>query len=215
MRIIYIPRRSVVIDVPTVTTNSVTSITSTTAVSGGNVTSDGGAEVTEYGVEWSLTSDFSSLSGYTSDGSGLGSFVSDLTGLSSNTLYYVRAYAVNSTGTGYGGTESFTSDVALTEPIVSTYSATSVGSTFATYNGSVDDDGGSAVTIRGFVIIRASLGDPSVTNYDTLTNNGTGVGSYSTSEFGLLRNTNYAYRAYALNSTGYGYGGIEYFTTLP
>jgi hypothetical protein len=38
----------------------------------------------------------------TVDSTGIGLFVSQLTSLSSNTTYYVRAYATNAAGTAYG-----------------------------------------------------------------------------------------------------------------
>ena len=46
-----------------------------------------------------------------SDGIGSGSFVSYLSNLSPGTTYYVRAYAVNSEGTGFGPTLSFTTSL--------------------------------------------------------------------------------------------------------
>lgn len=92
---------------PTVTTAAVTSIGTTTAVSGGNVTSDGGAAVTDRGVCWSASSGPTVASPRTHDGAGTGSFVSQLTGLSANTSYYVRAYATNSAGTSYGNQVEF------------------------------------------------------------------------------------------------------------
>jgi hypothetical protein len=107
---------------PTVTTDRISKIKLTTALSGGNVTSDGGAEVTARGVCWS-TSPEPKLENNdkTEDGTGLGSFTSNITGLRENTRYYVRAYATNSVGTGYGnellfktGTKSVT--VEITEP---------------------------------------------------------------------------------------------------
>jgi uncharacterized protein (TIGR02145 family) len=48
------------------------------------------------------------LSTKTSNGLGTGSFTSSFTGLVPNTTYYVRAYATNSAGTGYGNEVSFT-----------------------------------------------------------------------------------------------------------
>ena len=93
---------------PTVTTSTVSSITSTTATCGGNVTSDGGATVTARGVCWSMNNNPTVNDNHTSDGSGIGSFTSVLTGLTSNTTYYVRAYATNSVGTAYGEEISFT-----------------------------------------------------------------------------------------------------------
>ena len=92
---------------PTVTTAAVTPIGTTTAVSGGNVTSDGGASVTDRGVCWGTSPGPTVANPHTHDGTGTGSFVSHLTGLNTNTTYYVRAYATNSAGTSYGNQVGF------------------------------------------------------------------------------------------------------------
>jgi hypothetical protein len=84
-------------------------ITSTTATILGTITSDGGSSVTSRGVVWSVNpAPTTSLTTKTVDGSGTGSFPSSINGLASNTKYYVRAYAVNSSGTAYGNEVSFT-----------------------------------------------------------------------------------------------------------
>ena len=93
---------------PTVTTTAVSNITQTAATSGGNITSDGGSTVTERGLCWGTSANPTITGGHTSNGSGTGTFVSNLTGLNPNTLYYVRAYATNSSGTAYGNQISFT-----------------------------------------------------------------------------------------------------------
>jgi uncharacterized protein (TIGR02145 family) len=95
---------------PTVTTGTVSGITATTATCGGNVTSDGGATVTARGVCWSTSQSPTVSNSHTSDGSGTGSFTSNIIGLTANTTYYVRAYATNSEGTGYGTEVSFTTE---------------------------------------------------------------------------------------------------------
>jgi hypothetical protein len=87
---------------PIVTTTTATNITAYAATTGGDVTSEGGASVTERGVCYSTTQNPTITDPHTSDGNGSGSFVSSLTGLTQNTTYYVRAYATNSLGTGYG-----------------------------------------------------------------------------------------------------------------
>lgn len=91
-----------VLTVPTVTTASVTHITETSAVSGGEVTSDGGASVTARGVCWSTSASPTVEDAHTIDGTGPGSFTSFITGLTPSTTYYIRAYATNSVGTAYG-----------------------------------------------------------------------------------------------------------------
>ena len=97
---------------PTVNeTSSISSVTYNSAESGGNVSSDGGASVTERGTVWSTSSPPFYSDNYSADGgSGTGSFNSSISGLSPNTTYYVRAYATNSEGTGYGPERSFTTD---------------------------------------------------------------------------------------------------------
>ena len=92
---------------PVITTTAITSITKTSASSGGNITSEGGNIVTNRGVCWSLTSSPTIASSKTSNGTGIGSFGSTLTGLTAGTTYYVRAYATNSAGTGYGNEITF------------------------------------------------------------------------------------------------------------
>ncbi|MCX6266603.1 MAG: hypothetical protein NTW16_04505, partial [Bacteroidetes bacterium] len=87
---------------PTVHTTAATNVTQTTASSGGNVTSDGGAAVTSRGICWNTFPNPTIADSHNSEGSGTGEFVSNLTGLIPNTYYYVRAYATNSSGTGYG-----------------------------------------------------------------------------------------------------------------
>jgi len=96
------------VTMPTVTTSPVIDITATTATSGGNVTSDGGAAVTVRGVCWSTSPNPTLAGDHTTDGAGTGTFVSNLTGLTPNTPNYVRAYATNSVGTAYGNELSFT-----------------------------------------------------------------------------------------------------------
>jgi hypothetical protein len=99
---------SIVPTKPTVTTKDVSAITSTSAVSGGTVTSDGGAPVTARGVCWSISPNPTVSNSKTTDGIGTGDFTSNITGLKPNTTYYLRAYGTNSGGTLYGGEKIFT-----------------------------------------------------------------------------------------------------------
>jgi uncharacterized protein (TIGR02145 family) len=94
--------------VPTVITDSISSITPTSAVTGGNVTSDGGATVTVRGVCWSTSPNPTIANTTTNNGTGTGTFMSNITGLSPSITYYVRAYATNSVGTAYGNELTFT-----------------------------------------------------------------------------------------------------------
>jgi len=93
--------------IPILTTTGISGITSSTAVSGGNITYDGGSSVTARGVCWSTNPNPTISNSKTTDGTGVGSFTSSLIGLSPNTTYYLRAYATNSTGTGYSSNITF------------------------------------------------------------------------------------------------------------
>ena len=94
---------------PTVVTTNISNVTSNSAVSGGNIMSDGGSPVSARGIVWStIPNPTVSLSTITNNGNGLGIFSSPLNGLVSKSTYYARAYATNSVGTGYGNEISFT-----------------------------------------------------------------------------------------------------------
>ena len=92
----------------TITTTATTSITVSTAVSGGNVSNDGGTLVTQRGICYSTSPSPTTANTTIISGSGIGSFSSNLNSLTANTNYYVRAYATNSAGTAYGNEVSFT-----------------------------------------------------------------------------------------------------------
>ena len=99
---------------PKLTTESVSSINSNNAICGGTISDSGGDSVNVRGVCWSTTPNpTTALSTKTTDGSGSGSFTSSITGLHPGTTYYVRAYATNGAGTGYGNEISFTTQSVL------------------------------------------------------------------------------------------------------
>ena len=93
---------------PTVVTTSVEEVTEITAKVVGQVTADGGAEVTERGVCWNTESNPEITNNRIVEGTGLGIFTAEVTDLEANTTYYVRAYATNEKGTSYGEEKSFT-----------------------------------------------------------------------------------------------------------
>jgi hypothetical protein len=190
--------------IPVVTTVDVTSLTATTAVSGGNVTDNGGAAVTARGVCWNTSGDPTIADNHTSDGNGLGAFVSAITGLTPNTTYHVRAYATNIAGTGYGVDIPFTTVAGTTTglPVISTTPGSVIGAVAANSGGNVTSDGGSAVTARG-VCWSTSL-NPTIA--DSHTTDGSGVGVFPSVLTGLTPATTYHVRAYATNANGTSYG---------
>jgi uncharacterized protein (TIGR02145 family) len=112
---------------PALTTAAATDITSSSATSGGNISDDGGVAITARGVCWNTSGSPSITDSKTNDGSGNGSFSSELTGLSENTTYYVRAYATNSYGTGYGQEINFIAKNYLTDYDGNTYETITLG----------------------------------------------------------------------------------------
>ncbi|MFB0905225.1 MAG: hypothetical protein QMB11_12675, partial [Nonlabens sp.] len=196
---------------PIVSTTNTSFITQTTAVSGGNVTSESGATVTSRGVCWSnLTTAPTITNSKTIDGAGIGTFTSSLTGLAANTTYYVRAYATNSLGTAYGPAISVRTSSA-TLPTGITTSGVSVGNTLATSNSSVSNDGGSPITSRG-VCWSNTTTSPTILNSKTV--DGVGTGSFVSSLTNLIPGTTYYLRAYATNSVGTSYGTVITFNTV-
>jgi len=93
---------------PDITTSAATSISSSSAIVGGNVLSEGGDEVSDRGVYWSTETDAEISGTKISIGSGLGEFSETLSSLAAAITYYVKAYAINSVSTEYGDEISFT-----------------------------------------------------------------------------------------------------------
>ncbi|NTW24803.1 MAG: hypothetical protein HGA37_08895, partial [Lentimicrobium sp.] len=94
---------------PTVNiTDDVSLITGNSGFSGGNITADGGLPVTARGLAYSTSQNPTISSSTVQSGTGTGSFTATMTGLNAGTTYYVRAYATNTIGTGYGPQVSFT-----------------------------------------------------------------------------------------------------------
>jgi uncharacterized protein (TIGR02145 family) len=103
--------------IPTITTNSVTTITRTTAVSGGNISSNGGYVILARGIVWNKTGNpaVGTDSSRTDASMTTGSYTLNVGNLNSGITYYVRAYATNAVGTAYGNELSFT-----TQPVFDT-----------------------------------------------------------------------------------------------
>ncbi|NPD44957.1 MULTISPECIES: S8 family serine peptidase [unclassified Lentimicrobium] len=100
----------IVIDNPVVVTSEPTDATATSVTFSGEVTLENGSGVTARGFVYSTDEnpDIDDVNDVVvPDGSGLGSFSETVTGLNPNTTYHVRAYATNTSGTGYGDDKDF------------------------------------------------------------------------------------------------------------
>jgi len=196
------------VTVPELSTSTVTNITFTSATSGGIATSDGRSAITAKGVCWSTSSNPTTADSKTTDGSSTGQFISDITGLTAGTLYYVRAYAINSAGTAYGDEISF-STIALKPAVLTTNTVSAITISTAITGGNITSDNGDAVTARG-VCWSVNTG-PTIAGSHT--SDGTGIGSYVSNLTGLFDGTQYFVRAYATNNSGTSYGNEVSFTT--
>lgn len=199
----------VVQSTPTVNeTDTVSSITNMSAVSGGNISSDGGLEVTVRGVAYSTAHTPTISDNHVASGSGTGTFTATMEGLNLSTRYYVRAYATNSMGTGYGPEKYFTT-LSTSSPTVSTVDVSSVTTDSAFSGGDITSDGGAAITEKG--IVYGTAINPTISGSKVI--GGSGTDSFSLKLTGLTTNTQYHARAYAINSIGTSYGeNIDFYT---
>jgi uncharacterized protein (TIGR02145 family) len=200
--------------IPTLTTATVTDISTDRANCNGTITSDGGAKVISQGVCWSTSiaptiNDNKNFDIYSSNETISG----HMNELIQNTTYYVRAFATNSVGTGYGNQVSFKTNAALL-PVVTLegnlYSSSNVTITTVKFEMNITSDGGATVTESG--ICYSTQPTPKLSDLVYKESKLTGI-SYPTIE-GLTPNTKYYFRAYATNSIGTAYSGELSFTTL-
>ena len=202
---------------PTASTTAASDIASTTATLNGNITSDGGAEITARGFVYATSNTdliigATGVTDVTVSGTEIGTFNSAITSLTAGTTYYYKAYATNSVDTTYGEVQSFTT--LAVAPTASTTAASDITSTTATLNGNITSDGGADITARGFVYATSNtdliIGATGVTD---VTVSGTEIGTFNSAITSLTAGTKYYYRAYATNSLGTTYGEVQSFTT--
>ena len=195
---------------PTLTTTAVTAISTNSASSGGNITANGGEEVTARGVCWGTTANPTVSGSKTSDGTDIGTFTSAIAGLTPNTDYHVRAYATNSVGTAYGNDLVFKT-LAIVGATVTTATPTFTATT-ATAGGNVTLDGGASVSERG--VCWSITANPTTTTGTKVAAAAGGLGTFTVSITGLQPGTTYHVVAYAINSSGTSYGSDVAFATL-
>jgi hypothetical protein len=186
---------------PTVTTQAVTSITTTTATGNGNITAAGETTPTIRGICYSSVNNPPTTTDDKVEDSGsfgTGAFTESLTGLTPNTLYYVRAYATNTIGTAYGAVETFTT--LHSPPVVNTLSATKITATDYTLCGNITYDDGLVCTGWFEYGLTTAYGDSTAPQ-------ALGAAPDAFDDTITLTPGTYHYRAVALNSEGaYGYG---------
>lgn len=201
---------------PSVTTDSIISISTNSATAKGNIINTGSSPITQYGHLWSSVNNVPTMNDSKTQ---LGTsnsainFSSPLTGLTAGTTYYVRAYATNATGTTYGTVVTFTTATPLNNPpsvTIGNVGSITVNSASAAAN--ITDIGSSPITQYGHVW-SSTNNTPTITDSKTDLGGTTVVTSFSSSLTGLQPNTVYYVRAYAVNNGGITYSGVVTFTT--
>jgi hypothetical protein len=193
--------------VPSLSTSPIMNISNDSVTCGGNVSEDGGKTVTARGVCWSTNPNPTIIDTRTNDGSGTGNYNSTLTGLLPDTTYYVRAYATNSAGTGYGNEISFKTNIGV--PVMTTTTVSSITDNTAISGGNISNDGGTSILTCGVCWSTS----PNPTTEDDKTINSSCVNVFLSDIEGLQECTQYYVRAYATNTSGNGYGNEISFTT--
>ncbi len=192
----------------TIATLAATSITGTTAISGGSITNDGGLLITQRGVCWNTSASPTLNNSFSSNGTGTGNFVSNLSGLTIGTLYHIRAYAKTAYDTTYGIDLPFTT---LGPPSLITNPVTNITASSANMGGNITDEGGTVILEKG--ICWATTPAPTTSNNYFVVAAGTGTGNFTANITGLLPNTTYYVRSYAKNAFAAKYGGEISFST--
>lgn len=186
----------------TVTTTTATGITGSAAVTGGNITNTGNSAISQSGIVYATHATPILTDSLRANTSGGNVFTINLAGLNANTVYYVRAFAINATGTTYGNQVTFTTSAGLATVTTTPVGTISATAATAPSGGTIVNTGGAAITASG--VCWSTKPHPTVANSETndqLTNN-----TFTSTLSLLVANTTYYYRAYATNSFGTAYG---------
>ena len=192
---------------PEILTLKPVKITATTAMSGGSLVNDGGSPVLKRGICWSKSENPTINDSVIVNETTGNLFFTDMSGLSPNTEYFVRAFATNKNGTGYGNLEKFKTLIEI--PSITTKTITNVNYNSAKSGGVIISDGGDSITARG--VCWSKNQNPTVA--DSKTVDSSGSGSFVSHIIELNSATIYYVRAYAVNSLGTAYGDEKSFKT--
>ena len=193
----------------TLTTKAVSTITYSTAASGGIITVLQGNTITERGVCWNTQSSPVRTQSHATSKEQTEDFTVQMTGLSENTSYYVRAYVITGKGaTFYGPEVQFQTPYEVKVPSLSAVTATGVTYKSASFAATVTSDGHGTQTDAGFVY--STSHNPTVN--DSKLSCGTKT-SLTANVSTLDPETTYYVRAYATNEKGTAYSTEIAFTT--
>lgn len=192
---------------PSASKTTVSSITVSSASLAASVASDGHGTVTDAGFVYSTSSNPTLSDNKKSCGAKTGDFAAQLTGLKEGTTYYVRSYATNEVGTGYGEQVTFTTS-AITVPTVSAVTVGTVTFNSASFTADVTALNNGTLTEVGFVYSKTQNPDLNSTKISCGK-----TASISGKAASLEATTTYYVRAFATNEKGTAYGPQTSFTT--
>lgn len=193
-----------------ITTTSISLVTATSAIGGGDIISDGDSStltVLARGVCWNTFPSPTIENSKTTVGVGGGRFTCNIDSLTAFTTYYIRAYATNGIVTIYGNEVFFSTLSGVVELTTDAVSAIMLNA--ATSSGTISSDGGASVSERG--ICWSTSVEPTIAN--SKRTSGIGTGTFTANITGLTLGTKYFVRAYAINSVGIFYGNEISFST--
>ncbi len=198
------------VQLPQLFTARITDIKASTAKGGGKITFDGGDAITACGLCFGLEHNPAIDKNKTSDTLYHAVFNSNLKNLVSDTVYYVRAYALNSAGIAYGKEVTFRT-LKKTLSAVTTKDPVEITSGAFKAEAEITNDGRGVISACGFcwdVKENPTLAGSKSTN--TLTGN-----LFALVVDGLIPEMTYYIRAYATNEMGTSYGNQVVVKTLP
>ena len=197
---------------PTVTTDTATNVTISSARLNANVINSGNPAYTQKGF-WYIIGDQDPTGNNTTyvSGTGTGPYFLDISGLDENQFYSFKAFVINSQGTAEGVRQVLRTTQDQFAPIVST-STPIFNQNSATFYGNVESVGNPNYTTKGFYW-KVGSGDPTASD-NVVTVSGTSAGSYNSDLItGLSSNTLHSVRAFCTNSVGTDLGVTRTFTT--
>ncbi|TLX72989.1 hypothetical protein E9993_16100 [Labilibacter sediminis] len=191
---------------PELTTKPIEVVDGVTVVSGGDITDHGGTDIFHKGVCYSFENTPTIKNSITEDGVGNDDFSTTLI-LEPENTYYIRAYAINAAGIGYGNIISVRLDpLPFTHAIIVDFGDITGFEAFM--RGRVESN--QTITLCG--ACWATSPDPTIS--DSKTEAGSGTGIFETTITELIPGTRYYARAYAVANSEVFYSANYEFITL-
>lgn len=199
---------------PEVTTLDVTNIFYNTATIGAKIHDKGSSSVTKRGICYNTTGNptFENDDLETNVSvKASGAYTTELINLESNTIYYIKAFAVNATGVGHGNELTFTTKPAIVPTIENQGFWSNIYANITTVSARIINKGSSDATKRG--VCWNTLGNPTIDDDFSVSASSLDDDAFITEIPNLQNNVMYYARMYSINKEGVGYGEDITFTS--